>query len=679
MKITRTRGLILLVGALLAVSFLGGSAIWSVLGLAKDLTIDGKAEIVRDLPSGMGGEWSAYGGDKQGTRFSAASIITPENVTDLETAWSYRTGALDGREAARNRTAFEATPILVDDQLILCTQFNEVISLHPATGTENWRYDPDVPIDGRPANHFTCRGVSYWRDDEATSPVACSSRIFMGTVDSRLIALDSKTGEVCSDFGNGGQVQIEPSLELRWPGEFQITSAPAIINDTVITGSAIGDNLRTDAPLGTVHAFDVRTGVLQWRFNPVPRDPADPARSSWAGSSADRTGHANVWSTISVDEVRGLVFLPTSSPSPDYYGGNRIGDNRYANSIVALNGKTGEVVWHFQTVHHDVWDYDVPAQPGLYQVWRDGEAHDVVAQVTKTGLVFVLDRDTGRPFLPIEERPVPQDGVAGEVLSPTQPFPVVTPSIVRNALDPGEAFGVTIWDKMVCSGKIKSLRREGLYTPPSEQGTLAYPFTGGGANWGSAAFDPTRNLLVVNMSNIGSFARLTPKTDDIAEAEAIEDGAEFAPMEGAPYIMTRAPILSPLGLPCTPPPWGVLAGVDLDSGEIIWRQTHGTTQDLAPGGLALKLGTPTLGGPIITQSGLVFIGGAMDDYLRAFDVETGRELWRGRLPAGPQATPMTYEYDGRQYVVIAAGGHSSSGTRIGDHVIAYSLPEPSPR
>ena len=679
MRITRTRGLALLVGALLAVSFLGGSAIWSVLGLAKDLTIDGKAEIVRDLPTGIGDGWSAYGGDRQGTRFSAASIITPENVNELETAWSYRTGALEGREAARSRSAFEATPILVDDQLILCTQFNEVISLQPATGVENWRYDPEVSIDRRPGNHYTCRGVSYWRADELTPPITCASRIFMGTVDSRLIALDAKTGEACADFGDGGQVQIEPSLELRWPGEFQITSAPAIIGDTVITGSAISDNLRTDAPLGTVHAFDVRTGELRWRFNPVPRDPADPARSSWAGASADQTGHANVWSTISVDEARGLVFLPTSSPSPDYYGGNRIGDNRYANSVVALNGNTGEVVWHFQTVHHDVWDYDVPAQPGLYQVWRDGEPHDVVAQVTKTGFVFVLDRDTGRPFLPIEERPVPQDGVAGEVLSPTQPFPVVTPSLVRNSLEPEEAFGITIWDKMACSGKIKSLRRQGLYTPPSEQGTLAYPFTGGGANWGSAAFDPTRNLLVVNMSNIGSFAKLTPKTDEISEVEAIEDGAEFAPMEGAPYTMTRAPILSPLGLPCTPPPWGVLAGVDLDSGEIIWRQTHGTTQDLAPGGLALKLGTPTLGGPIITQSGLVFIGGAMDDYLRAFDVETGRELWRGRLPAGPQATPMTYEYEGRQYVVIAAGGHSSSGTRIGDHVIAYSLPGAAPR
>jgi len=675
MKVTRIRILALVLGALIAISFLGGSAMWSALGLAKDLTIRGEADVVRARPANVGKGWSAYGGDKLGTRYSAATQITPENVRELETAWTYRSGALDGREAAHSRTAFETTPILVEDQLILCTQFHEVISLHPATGEENWRYDPKVPIDGQPGNQFTCRGVSYWRDDETSDVTTCSSRLFMGTVDSRLIALDTKTGEPCSDFGGNGQVQIEPSMDLRWPGEFQITSAPAIIDDTVVTGSAISDNLRTDAPLGTVHAFDIRTGDLKWRFNPVPQDPADPARSSWEGDSADATGHANVWSTISVDEDRGMVFLPTSSPSPDYYGGNRVGDNRYANSVVALNGETGEVIWHFQTVHHDVWDYDVPAQPGLYQVWREGTGHDVVAQVTKTGLVFVLDRETGEPFLPIEERPVPQNGVEGEVLSPTQPFPVSTPPIVRNTLKPSEAFGITLWDKMACSGRLKSLRREGLYTPPSEQGTLAYPFTGGGANWGSTAYDPTRNLLVVNMSNIGSFAKLTPKTDDLPRAESIEDGAEYAPMEGAPYSMTRAPVLSPLGLPCTPPPWGVLAGIDLNTGMIVWRRTHGTTKDLAPGGLALKLGTPTLGGPIITEGGLIFIGGAMDNYLRAFDVENGRELWKGRLPAGPQATPMTYEYGGQQYIVIAAGGHSSAGTKIGDYVIAYSLPE----
>jgi len=675
MKMTRTRMAIFGLAVLVAGSFLGGSAVWNVLGLSPSLTIDGRAETVRSTPEDMGDTWSAYGGDKEGSRYSSASQINPENVDQLQNVWTFRTGALDGRDELRNRTAFETTPILVANQLVLCTQFNEVISLHPATGEENWRYGPNIPTDGRPANQFTCRGVSYWKDDAGAAD-KCVSRLFMGTVDARLIALDAETGKPCEDFGDNGHVQIEPSLQLRWPGEFQITSAPAIAGDTVITGSAISDNLRTDAPIGTVHAFDVRTGALKWRFNPVPQDPDDPARSSWAGSSATTTGHANVWSTMSVDEERGLVFLPTSSPSPDYYGGNRVGDNRYANSVVALDAETGDVVWHFQTVHHDLWDYDVPAQPGLYQVWRDGRAHDVVAQITKTGFVFVLDRETGEPFLPIEERPVPQGGVEGEVLSLTQPFPVSTPPIVRNTLEAREAFGITYWDKRSCASLIRSLRGEGLFTPPSEQGTLAYPFTGGGGNWGSSAYDPTKNLLIVNMSNIASYAKLTEKSVDEAQLASIVDGAETAPMEGAPYSMERGPLLSPLGLPCSPPPWGVLAAIDLASGDIVWRQTHGTTQDLAPAGIALKFGTPTIGGPIATGGDLIFIGASMDDYIRAYATATGKELWKARLPAGAQATPMTYEYGGRQYVVISAGGHGSSGTRLGDYVMAFTVKNP---
>lgn len=663
-----------LVGLFLAISFLGGSAFWAMLGLSDDLTIEGKAETVRSAPAGQGNGWAVYGGDAQGNRYSSVDQISVSNVTSLEIAWQHNSGALDGREEVRSRTAYETTPIFVEDQLIACTQFNEIIALAPDTGEELWRYDPQVPTDGRPANQFTCRGVSHWKDENAGEE-ECASRIFMGTVDARLIAVDARDGNLCDAFGENGAVTIEPSVSLRWPGELQITSAPAIIGDIVITGSAIGDNLRTDAPIGTVHAFDTRSGELLWTFNPVPRDPTDPARSTWAGNSADVTGHANVWSTISVDKERGMVFLPTSSASPDYFGGNRIGDNRYANSVVALYGQTGEIVWDFQTVHHDLWDYDVPAQPGLYQVWRDGELHDVVAQVTKTGLVFVLDRETGEGFLPIEERAVPQGGVDGEVLSPTQPFPVNTPPLVKNTLDPSDAFGVTLWDKLACSNAIASLRAEGLYTPPSEQGTLAYPFTGGGANWGSAAFDPTRNLMIVNMNNVGAFVRLTKKTGDEAVTGAIEDGAEFAPMEGAPFTMERGPLLSPLGLPCTPPPWGVLAAVDLATGEIVWRQTLGTTEDLAPGGLALSLGTPAIGGPIVTAGGVIFIGATMDDYLRAFDVETGEELWKGRLPAGGQATPMSYEYRGKQYVVIAAGGHGSAGTRQGDSLVAFALPE----
>ena len=665
-----------LIAILFLLQFAGGSMIWHAIGLGGDLDIDGAAPIVAEIPDGVGEGWTAYGGDNGGNRFARADQITPENVTDLGVAWMHRSGAFDNKSSeAVNRSAFQATPILVEGALIFCTQFNEVIALDPGSGAERWRYDPDIPTDGRPGNQFTCRGVSFWKSDREDDAGLCTARVFMGTVDSRLIALDANTGKLCHEFGDGGAVTLKPSVDLRWPGEFQITSAPAVIDDTVITGSSIADNLRTDAPKGTVHAFDARSGDLKWVFDPVPQAANDPAKADWAGYSARATGHANVWSTIAVDAERGLVFVPTSSPSPDYYGGNRIGDNRYANSVVALNGETGAVVWSFQTVHHDVWDYDIPAQPGLHQVWRNGKRHDVVAQVTKTGHVFVLDRDSGEPFLPIEERPVPQGGVNGEVLSKTQPFPVNTPPVVSTRFDPSDAFGVTIWDKMACANTVKNLRHEGLFTPPSLEGTLSYPFTGGGANWGGAAYDPSRNLLVVNMSNIASYIRLTAKTDAGERFEAIEDGAEVAPMEGAPYTMERAPLLSPLGLPCSPPPWGVLAGIDLSSGDIVWRRTHGTTRDLAPGGISLSLGTPTLGGPAVTATGLIFIGAALDDYLRAFDTETGAELWKGRLPAGGQATPMIYMHEGRQYVVIAAGGHARAGTKLGDYLVAYSLPE----
>ncbi len=675
LKPTPLRISALLFAAFLGVSFLGGSVFWHLVGLDKNLDIAGVAEVVRAVPDEQGSGWPAYGGDKEGTRFSVAGQITPENVSKLEVAWIHRSGALEGRAEAARNAALETTPILVEDKLVFCTQFHEVIAVHPGTGEEIWRYDPEVPLDRRPGNQYTCRGVSHWKTTTPSADNVCASRLFVGTVDSRLIALDAATGRPCQEFGENGAVWIKPSVDLRWPGEFQITSAPAIVGDTIVTGTAISDNLRTEAPVGTVHAFDVRTGAPRWQFNPVPRNPDDPARATWAGNSADITGHANVWSTISVDEKRGWVFLPTSSPSPDYYGGNRIGDNRYANSVVALDGETGDVVWHFQTVHHDLWDYDVPAQPGLYQVWRDGRAHDVVAQVTKTGLVFVLDRQTGEPFLPIEERRVPQGAVEGEVLSPTQPFPVLTPPVVPNTLAPKDSFGITLWDKLACASTLRAMRREGLYTPPGEQGTLSYPFTGGGANWGSAAYDPSRNLLVVNMSNIGSFIKLVKKQGVEQTVDTIDDRAEFAPMEGAPYAMQRAPILSPIGLPCTPPPWGVIAGIDLESGKIVWRKTLGTTEDLAPGGLALSLGTPTIGGPIITEGGLIFISGTLDYYLRAFNVETGAELWKGRLPTGAIATPMSYEFEGRQYVVIAAGGHATAGVPPGDYLMAYALPE----
>ena len=646
--------------------------IW-YMGGADGLDIDGNAQLVGRPASSIttGQDWQYYGADANGHRYSALTQITPSNVESLDIAWEFSTGDVLKRGSLMQRTATEGTPILVEDSLIFCTPFNEVIALNPGDGSERWRFDPKTDPEQRPANNYVCRGVSYWQD--ASAQGQCASRILMGTNDARLIAIDATNGEPCSDFGINGEVRIDPGMELWWPGEFQITSPPAILGDTVIIGSAIGDNARVAAPAGSVRAFDVRTGMPKWDFDPIPREDTNLVRDNWQGSAEPAEGHANVWAPMSVDIERGLVFLPTTSPSPDFYGGLRPGDNRHANSVVALNAETGDVVWSFQTVHHDVWDYDVPAQPGLYSVWKDGEVHDVVAQVTKTGFVFVLDRDTGEPFLPVEERAVPQGSVKGEVLSATQPFPVATPQIVNDSVSSDDAFGITWFDKRQCRKLIESSRAEGLYTPPTEQGTILLPFTGGGANWGGAAYDPARNLLVVNMSNVAHHVQLF-SADELVQMREVYHDQEVSPQEGAPYGMKRNLLMSSLGLPCTPPPWGVIAGVNIESGAIVWRKTIGTTEDLSPGPGA-KLGTPTLGGPIVTAGGLVFIGAAMDHYIRAFDVSNGAELWRGRLPAPGNATPMTYEWNGRQYVIIYSGGYARMDTALSDRVIAFALPE----
>lgn len=645
----------------LILPLLGGNAIDLLKG-AYQLDVDGSAPphdaagAYAAVPSG----WAHYGGDAGGNRYSALTQINQDNVTALEPAWTFSTGDMADKPEAMRRSASEATPIMVDGRLIFCTPFNEVIALDPGTGTPLWRFDPKINLQQQPANQFVCRGVAHWQDSEATG--ACASRIFMGTNDGRLIALNAESGELCLDFGQQGEVRIDPGMELWWPGEFQFTSPPVVADDTVIVGSSISDNARADAPLGTVRAYDVRSGQARWEFDPLDRE----------GRSDMVAGHANVWAPMSVDEQRGWVFLPTSSPSPDFFGGLRPGNNEHANSVVAVNAANGEIAWSFQTVHHDVWDYDLASQPGLYRVWRDNEFHEVVAQVTKTGLVFVLDRETGKPFLPIEEKAFPQSPVAGEWLSPTQPVPTATPALVPNHLRPSDAFGVTAFDRWGCARAINNARSEGLFTPPSEQGTILYPFTGGGANWGSAAFDPARNLLVVNMSVLAHHIQLIPSAD-YEEAREVFHDQEVSPQSGTAYAMKRETLLSALNLPCNTPPWGVIAGVNLASGELVWRRTLGTTEDLGPVP-GIELGTPNSGGPIITAGGLIFIGATMDYYLRALDVESGRELWRGRLPAGPQATPMTYQYQGRQFVVIFAGGNARMGTALGDTLTAFALP-----
>jgi quinoprotein glucose dehydrogenase len=621
--------------------------------------------------------WTHYGGDAGGTRYSPAEQITPENVERLIRAWTYRTGEIDVRSPqALRQMKWQTTPVLRDGSLYLCTPFNVVIALDPGTGEEKWRFDPEVETDDvNPANRFNCRGVAVWTDEAAGPDAVCATRVFTGTNDARVIALDAKAGLPCADFGRNGEVRIAPSTPLLWPGEYQISSAPTVLSGVVVVGSAIGDNQRAAAPFGTVHAFDARSGAVRWTFDPIPRDAEDPNAATWGEGWKD-TGHANVWAPMSADEGRGLLFMPTSSPSPDFFGGLRPGDNRHASSVVAIKAETGAIAWAYQIVHHDVWDYDLPAQPTLTTLTLDDGPRDVVIQGTKQGLVFVLDRNTGEPVFPVEERAVPQGGVASEFLSPTQPFPAHVPALVPDLLTPDDAFGLTPFDRASCRDLIAGARSEGLYTPPSEQGTILFPFTGGGINWGGVAFDPERQMLFANTSRVAHLITLF-KAGDFERLDKAFPNREVSAQEGTAFGMIRDPALGSLApLPCNPPPWGVLAAVDLKAGKIVWEATLGTLEEYTLGLAALPWGTPTLGGPVVTKGGVLFIGATMDRYLRAFDMASGRELWQGRLPATAQATPMTYEWQGQQFVVIAAGGYPDAGVVApNDTLVAFRLPQ----
>jgi quinoprotein glucose dehydrogenase len=443
-----------------------------------------------------------------------------------------------------------------------------------------------------------------------------------------------------------------------------------VAGDVVIVGSAVADNQRTNAPSGVVRAYDARTGAPRWAFDPAPPEVAPGGRSpeGFALSSP------NVWAPMAVDEARDLVFLPTGNPTPDYATAWRRGLDALGSSVVALRASTGELVWHFQTVHHDLWDYDVPAQPTLVELAREGGRVPALVQPTKMGLLFTLHRETGAPLFAVEERPVPQAPDPGLVLAPTQPFPVRPPPLVRHALTPADAWGLVFFDERWCRRRLEALRYDGIYTPPSLRGSLMLPGNAGGSNWGGVAVDPERQLVVANTMDLGWVVTLLPPERYAAE-KAANPGVEISPQEGTRFAMRREALLSPLGLPCSPPPWGTLAAVDLRDGEIRWQVPLGTVRDVAPLPVPWRLGVPNIGGPLVTAGGLVFIGAAVDDYLRAFDLETGEELWKGRLPAGGQATPMTYRAGGRQYVVIAAGGHGRAGTTPGDAIVAFALPE----
>lgn len=622
-------------------------------------------------------DWLVHSGDKQGTRYSQLSQISPDNVDDLELAWRYQTG----ERQRRGNKAFEQSkdqniPLLVAGNLIVCTPFNRVIALDPATGKKRWVFDPDIPLDLEEPATYACRGVAYWRDESSGKEEPCFERVLFATNDLRLFALDALTGKQCAEFGSDGVVPLPPSKPEVYRGEIQHGFPPAVVNGVIVLGSAIGDNQRSDTPSGRVQAFSARDGSRLWEFDPIPKSPDDPAFATWGNNSALTIGSANVWSNMAVDEDRDMIFLPVSTPAPDNYGGGRPGNNEYANSLVALRGSTGELIWHYQILHHSVWDYDLAPQPLLVDLPRDGTLVPVVVQNTKQGLIFIFHRETGEPFFPIEERAVPQGDVPGEWYSPTQPFPLKPPPLLKLEVTLDDMWGFTFWDRGKCRKMLKELRYGGIYTPTSFQGTVISPWTAGGANWGGPAFDPNRGLMIINTSRVMKISKLVIMED--ADKDKSSDGFHYGPPEkmmGTPYAVKDKLFVSPWGAPCNKPPWGGLTAVDLARGTIKWDVPLGSIEDQLPIPIPWNLGMPNIGGPIITASGLIFIAATMDQNFRAFDIETGEELWRDKLPATTMTTPITYEVGGRQYVVVVSGGHAEVPSVRGDYVSAYALPE----
>ncbi len=626
--------------------------------------------------------WAYYGGDEGGSRYSPLQQINRDNVGKLELAWHYRTGAVAANPTLKSMIDFQATPTLLPAaagaHLVICDPFGKVIALDPASGTERWSMDPK--IDKTPyAGRFKCKGVAYWADSAAAAGTACSHRLFLATADKRLIAMDARDGKPCAGFGANGQVNVDVLLRSLVPADgtqlTQLVSPPTIVRDVVAVSSFSNKFKSSSSVNGAIRGFDARTGELRWSFDPLVRDAA-----TGLTPTPQQVGGANTWVPMSADSPRDLLFVPTAGPAPNYWGVHRPGNNDYANSIIALRGSTGEVVWHFQTLHHDVWDRDAGSTPILTDIDRDGRKIPSVIQLVKTGMVFAFNRETGEPLFPIEERPVPTDtDIEGEQLSPTQPFPVKPPVLVRNTISPDDAWGFTIFDKNACRKKIASMRHGSQYEPIMSTGTILYPQPGGGPNWGGGAYDPQRNLLITPVSQIPYYVKLLPRAEvDPEFAKRPEAGAPMqAPgyLGDTPYGVKQGPLMSPSFTPCTAPPWNMLVAVDMVSGDIRWKIPFGRLDKLMPFPIPLNLGGPSAGGPIITAGGLIFIGATPDDRLHAYDIETGEELWQMRAPTSAMATPMTYEVGGRQYVVFTAGGHSWYDAKgVDDHVLAYALP-----
>ena len=606
--------------------------------------------------------WPSFAGAPSGGQYSALDQITTDNVATLERAWIHHTGDVVKGAAVDGGSSFQATPVIWDDTLYVCTPNNRVLALNPTTGEEVWAFDAYAVLpEGMPVFAANCRGVALWAEKTSQSQSdTCSARVIHPDIFGNLYALDARTGDLCADFGAGGILNLN-AFDYGGTGGIFMSSPPSIIGDTIVVGGGVGDNMYADAADGIVRGLDVRTGEELWAFNPIPAE------------LSDKTGGANVWSMSAVDESAGLIYLPTSSPSVDPYGGLRLAPIPYANALVALDAATGAVVWHQQLIHHDVFDYDLPSQPILLDLERDGTSVPAVVQITKMGFVFVFNRLTGEPLFDIEEIAVPATDVPGERTSPTQPRPVRPAPFARQDITEDEIWGLTFWDRGRCRQRFSELRYEGLYTPPSLEGSLQLPSALGGGNWGGAAVDPETGVLIVKTQNLATIIKLVPA--DINEERPLGPPVEFLqkPLNGTPYRLDGAFFLSPFGVPCTPPPWGELIAIDLNSGDHLWRQPLGRIE-VGPFKTPKAWGSPNIAGPIVTAGGLIFIGAGMDSAFHALDIKTGEGLWRDDdLPAPAMAVPMTYMVDGVQYVVVAAGGNGMAETKQSDALIAYRL------
>jgi quinoprotein glucose dehydrogenase len=699
-EVSAIRGGGLALTAAMAVALIVAGVSWFNDGFA----IEGAAPAPRtqataDADALPPGEWHAYGRTSFGQRYSPLTQITPENAANLEQAWIYRTGDLRGQPGDPQETTYEVTPLKIGELLFLCTPHQDVIALNATTGAEVWRYDPKIR-DRLALQHLTCRGLAYYPGSGGAAPAptaqqsagdpvpdlpvaatdaaktaTCDAKLFMPTADGRLIAINPADGAVCTNFGGGtGQINLWRNMPNVRPGAYYSTSPPVVTRNLIVIGGTVLDNVSTQEQSGVIRAYDVNTGSLVWNWdsgNPDVTTPIAPNQTYTANSP-------NAWSILSADEGLGMVYVPTGNQPPDQWGANRSpAVERFSSAVVALDLTTGQVRWAFQTVHHDLWDYDVPAQPTLLDLTIGGQTVPALVQPTKQGELFVLDRRSGAPVLPVAEQPAPQGAEAGDHTAPTQPSSALSFNPPR--VTGKDMWGATMFDQLACRIQFHRLRYDGRFTPPTTQGTLVHPGNFGVFNWGGIAVDPIRQIAFTTPASLGFVSQLVPRADDTSLY--VQDEPPPRPLPalnenfGAPFAARLQAFTSPIGLPCQQPPWGAVAGVDLTTGKVIWRHRNGTVRDLSPLPMWFKMGVPNLGGPIITEGGVAFLSGTLDYYLRAYDLATGAELWKARLPAGGQATPMTYTgADGRQYVLAVAGGHGSLGTKSGDAVIAYALP-----